>query len=785
MPASPLTIFGIRHHGPGSARSLCRALEALQPDILLVEGPPDADDLLPWVAHADLQPPVALLVYAAENPRQAVYYPFAVFSPEWQAIQYGLRRSLPVRFMDLPQGYQLSVSSEPVSVGGKPESEDQVSGKQEANGSLPPSLAPLSPDPLSPISLDPLRWIAETTGYSDPERFWEHLVEQRRQDRDLFAAILELMEALRQEVEQLPEASPPPAGEDIEACREAHMRQAIRAAQGEGFQRIAAVCGAWHAPALRPDHFPAKADAGRLKNLPRVKTAAAWVPWSYGRLAWESGYGAGLESPGWYDALWQAGENNLSPTEVTIRWMAQVAHLLRGEDLSASSAHVIEAVRLAESLAALRNRPLPGLPELNEATRAVFCFGDDLPLRLIREKLIVSERLGHVPAEAPMTPLHADLAAQQKRLRLPAEASFRDLDLDLRNPTDLGRSYLLHRLDILHIPWGQMQRLSGKSGTFHELWRLQWQPELAVRAVEASLWGNTVAEAAAAFIRHTAEQAEDLPALTGLVGGALLADLPDAVGALLARLDTAAALASDTGQLMDALPPLAEVLRYGNVRQTDTEMVAGVVGGLIARICVGLPAACASLNNDAAAEMFTRLMAVQRAVGLLQDPAHQQPWQATLATLADQAGLHGLLAGRACALLLEGHRFTAEEVSRRLGLALSTANEPAHAAAWVEGLLKGSGALLVHDDTLWQIIADWVAALPEETFTPLLPLLRRTFSTFTPPERRALGERARHGGQAPAAHRPSAADFDEGQAEAVLAVVGRLLGIQLTSEKTA
>ena len=35
-------IFGIRHHGPGCARSLRGALKALKPDIVMVEGPPDA-----------------------------------------------------------------------------------------------------------------------------------------------------------------------------------------------------------------------------------------------------------------------------------------------------------------------------------------------------------------------------------------------------------------------------------------------------------------------------------------------------------------------------------------------------------------------------------------------------------------------------------------------------------------------------------------------------------------------------------------------------------------------
>ncbi len=86
----------------------------------------------------------------------------------------------------------------------------------------------------------------------------------------------------------------------------------------------------------------------------------------------------------------------------------------------------------------------------------------------------------------------------------------------------------------------------------------------------------------------------------------------------MARLEAEAALASDTGQLMDALPPMANALRYGDVRQTDTRQVARVVDGLVARICIGLPAACASLNDDAGGEMSARLNETQRVVRLLQ-----------------------------------------------------------------------------------------------------------------------------------------------------------------------
>ena len=204
-----ITVFGIRHHGPGSARSLREALRAQNPDVILIEGPPDGNDLIAFAADAQMSPPVALLIYLPNEPKRAVYYPFAEFSPEWQAIQYGLAQNVPVRFIDLPQSHQFALDA--------------------GNKSDEPE-----------IRHDPLRWVAEASGYSDSERWWDHMIEHRRDSTESFKAIMELMSALREEVAKLDDQKPEPR-EDL---REAYMRQSIRAAEREGFERIAVVCGA-------------------------------------------------------------------------------------------------------------------------------------------------------------------------------------------------------------------------------------------------------------------------------------------------------------------------------------------------------------------------------------------------------------------------------------------------------------------------------------------------------------------------------------------------------------
>ncbi len=748
-----VTLLGIRHHGPGSARSVRAALEKLRPDCVLVEGPPEADALLPLFADPEAIPPLALLIYLPDNPQYAIFYPFAEFSPEWQAIRYALANKIMVRFMDLEQRHLL--------VAHRPDPEQ-------------------SPMPVFPSS-DPFQILAQAAGYSDSERWWERFIEQRRTTEGIFSGILELMSALRAEAESLGQNEPQ------NLAREAAMRNIIRAAQVEGYQNIAVVCGAWHAPALT--HLDTdQADETLLADFLRSivpdrragsstgHPAVSLIPWTYDRLARRSGYGAGIDSAGWYEHLWQ------SESSIVEGWMVKVAQQMRAEGLEVSPAHAIEGTRLAETLAALRDLPLPGLPEVEEAIRAVFCFGDDVPLRLIYEKLIVGQRMGKVPLAAPTVPLQRDLFAAQRRTRLEPSATPQTLDLDLRKPLLLERSRLLHRLNLLGIPWGRLQLASGGKGTFHEIWHIEWKPEFAVNIIEASIWGNTLLEAATNKVQNEAGHATELPAITRLVEVALLADLPEVIPPLLERTQSLAASSTDLSHLMDALPPLINISRYGNVRQTDTALVRHIVDELITRVCIGLPTACSALNEDAAQKMFARIRAINRGIDLIEGMGsgdHTQAWLRTLTTLATLSAGHGLIRGLASRLLYDAH--ADDETIIRMSLALSPGAPAADAAAWLQGFLRSGGQALIHDPALWQLLDEWVLSLSEASFITILPILRRTFSAFSDPERRQIGEFARNAGSR--LFSTGEMKLDPVRGEKALALVNVILGATNDEER--
>ena len=321
-----------------------------------------------------------------------------------------------------------------------------------------------------------------------------------------------------------------------------------------------------------------------------------------------------------------------------------------------SSAHLIEATRLADALAAMRGRRDPILEDIVDATRAVMTDGSDVPLAVVRRELIVGTRIGKVPESVPTAPLAADFERRRKSLRLKVSDTAQQLDLDLRTPTDLGRSHLLHRLTLLDIDWGtpRRERLGHGAGTFHEFWKLLWKPEYAVDLIVASRYGNTIEMAASAKAMELAGgDATGWRRLTELLESVLLASLPDAAAAIVERLGAVAAVAADVPALMAALPPLARVMRYGNVRGTDASMVAGIVDATVTRICVGLAPACASLDPDAARDMGGLIDGVSAAIGLLDDKEQRAAWQASLAGLARDEDLAGLVRGRACRILLD------------------------------------------------------------------------------------------------------------------------------------
>ena len=513
------------------------------------------------------------------------FWPFAEFSPEWQAIRWAVdaRRPGPV-LRPARRAHRFAA------------------GRRVGAERRPTPTSRSEPTPDDGARIDPIgaarrggrlrrpRALVGGRGRAPPPR--------RRTTTPLapFAAIAEAMAAVRG-------GAPPPAERGRVrrgAARGVHAHGPARGAAGRyaagrrGLRRLARA-------RARPHRCrPAAADAAVLKGLPKAKVAMTWVPWTHGRLASLAAATAPAStSPGWYHHLFTA------PDRPVARWLVDVAGVLREEDLPVSTAHVIEAVRLAETLATLRGRPLAGLAEVTEATRAVLCDGDELRLALVNRRLVVGERLGEVPDDTPRCRWPRDLAAPAAPAAAASRPALdRELDLDLRRDDRPAPQPAA-------APAAAARRRLGRARPTATARQGHVPGDLAA-ALAAGVRGRPGRGRAATAPRSSAAATAKVAELAGRgrvagrghrAGRALPAGrpgrrLPDrCCGAL----DDRAALDADVAHLMAALPALARTLRYGDVRGTDVGALRAVTDGLVVRVCVGLPAAVAGLDDDAAA----------------------------------------------------------------------------------------------------------------------------------------------------------------------------------------
>jgi hypothetical protein len=754
MPAQAderVRILGIRHHGPGSSALLRKALDVLDPACVLVEGPPEGDELIQYITDPDLKPPVAMLLHASDEASLASFTPFAEFSPEWQAIHWALKHERPVRFCDWPAAVSLSL--------------------QKAARDNPESVPP---QPRA----DALDLLASAAGYEDGETFWNGLIEQRgasgQEALSVFASIETAMTEARTQ-EGLSPQSPDEVLRNNQ--REAFMRTNIRATLKEVEGNIAVVTGAWHISGLRQATKPAD-DRALVKDLPRLKVEATWVPWTDSRLSAFSGYGAGVISPGWYRHLWSLYTRKKLPSaeEFASAWQSRTAFKLREEGYSAPTASAIEATRLALGLAALRDLPMPGIAEMREASLAAMCDGNPLPLAMLERKLYIGELVGEIGERVPQNPLARDLTEWQRKTRLKPQDLELEIKLDLRSDAGLLKSTLLHRLNLINVPWGKLLDAQAGRGTFREVWVIEWEPGYSVSLAEALVYGVTIEQAAGNATLKKARETTSITELASLIQRALVSDLPETAASCIEQLQAVAVNSSDITDLMKAVSPLVRVLRYGTARRLPEDALRSLILSISVEINAGVRIGSRGLNEETTAARIAAMEAYDEALRLFGDDGLTSSWRNELGKVVDDDQVTSSIAGLSLRRLHDVVAWEPEKVAAEFSRHTSS-RQPKESGAFLEGFLRGGSEVLLQDEPLLQLLDAWLCELSETDFTDSLPLLRRSMSSFDTVARRRVLEKVQRGRrQGTSAASPLAPESNPAF-EAALPLLYKILGL--------
>jgi len=711
-------IFGVRHLSPGGAYHLLQFLDQVKPTAVLVEGISDANS---QIAHftSDTKPPVAILAYTEELPVRTILFPFADYSPEYQALLWAKNHGVHAEFIDLPSSVFISLDDH---VSAEREGEDREEGSR--------------------ISVYE-QW-AKLAGVDDYDSYWEYNFEHNLNQNAYRLAAFEFGKSIRELLQDDPHEY---AKNQV---REAYMRRQIRKAMEKGHQaeKIVIVTGAYHASALGLDLDPMNDQ--EAEALPRVKTNLTLMPYSYYRLSAKSGYGAGNNAPAYYGMMWDClcrKDFSKLPAE----YFSRVVSHLRENGTHRSSADVIEGVRLANALAALHFGSGPNLKDLRDA--AVTCLGHG-ELSVVAEAIAHTEvgtAIGSLPEGVSRTSIQDDFYRQLKQLKLEKYKSVvaMDLDLDLRENIrvkseeaaflDLHRSSFLHRLKVLNISFQHLKPRTQQSATWAESWVLRWTPEAEIELVESTLRGETIELATAYEFKERMDKCQNIEEAARVIREACECGMMESMEQAKSALQRLAVDSSSFIEISQAAYDLSIVINFGDIRKFDGSQLIPLLQQLFLRGTL-LMADAARCDNNGAKLMLDAMHRLNLIALEHYTLVDEELWVKKLMELSDADDRNPILSGYACSIILERNLMDGEKLSQEVSRRLSPGIDADLGAGWFEGLsLRNRYALLARMN-LWEQLADYVASLDPEQFKQALVFLRRAFGDFGPAEKRSICE---------------------------------------------
>ncbi len=586
--------------------------------------------------------------------------------------------------------------------------------------------------------------IADLADERDYDTYWERHFEHNVAPDSYRGATIELGRSLR----ELEEDAPRWRAENL--VREAYMRRHVEQALAAGYKpdKIVAVVGAFHASVLTGE-FPPMADE-ELASLPRRSSKLTLMPYSYFRLSSQSGYGAGNLAPAYFELLWDA-LNERGVADLSRRYLSLVARRQRETGTHRSTAEVIDGVRMAETLSALKGGLAPTLADLRDAAVTLLGHGELSAITEALASVDVGTAIGQLPKGVSQTSIQEDFERELQRLRLEKYRTTlqQELDLDLRESRrvkseeaaflDLHRSSFFHRLRVLGVSFAKLGRSRQDSVTWGEKWSLRWTPESEIELVEAVLLGETVELATAYKFKSSLEGCNSIADAAAMVHDACQCGLMKSMEVARNRLQELAATSSDFVTLSAAAWQLSLVVRFGDVRRFDAEPLVPLLEELFVLAVLALyPAAVC--DDRAAPEMLIAIDELNK-VGLEFHNRVEEPlWIERLQRLADSDDRNSVLSGYACAILLERGLIENDSLAREVSRRLSPGVPADLGAGWFEGLAQRNRYALLARQTIWEQLAHYIESLEEEQFRRALVFLRRAFASFSPREKRQIAE---------------------------------------------
>ncbi len=743
----PVLLFPVRHHSPVCSYQLVRTIEAYAPDCILIEGPENANDLIPVLTSEETALPAAIY-YFYKDTRKLVseegedyhcYYPFLYASPEYNAMAEAKKRGIPAQFIDLPYSEILIHT----------QGNSGLRTEQEKHSYA---------DDSHLVKSRFYAKLCEKTGLRSFEEFWEKYFEIggiRKTPEEFIRQMHTYCILTRRETPQ----------EELEAdatlVREQCMASRIQAAM-QVHKKVLVVTGGFHSIGLH-ELLQKEVKAPKLHSFsPDVQNCYP-MAYSYDAADALRGYASGMQHPKFYDDICKDLLSGTEPEGIyrthTLDLLAKTAKEAAKKDVPLSIADVTAAYSLMEGLAALRGAQDCGMYELYDGVTSCMIKGEKttasaLPLEILGQ-LATGDAVGRIGDRTHVPPLIADFEAQCEAFRLKARSAVpQEAEIALfQNGRGMEESRFFHRMEFLGTEFAQ--RLKGPDlhrGTdrsrVREVWKYRRTPHVDAVLIDHTTDGFTLEEACRT-----------------LAGKALRRER---------RCETAAKIAVDCFLMGIALPPqdtaLMEEIMVGDGdffsigkglyyfdMLHSLRMLYGFSDSAVMQFisqCFGKLVTLLPSMGDVPAERAQECIEICRILHGVTGrilPERREEFALALQTLTEREEKEPSVYGAASGLLyaMDGSRRVQAESAMRGYLRGSLAMQK-QGALYLKGLFETARDIALTDESFLQMADALMAGMEFQDFLEILPSLRLAFSYFTPSEIRstAAAAAALHSGEA-------------------------------------
>ncbi|MDE5698420.1 MAG: hypothetical protein K2I96_13590 [Lachnospiraceae bacterium] len=750
-----IMLIPVRHHSPACSYQIKKIFAEWKPDAVLVEGPDNANALLPVMLHEDTRAPFAIY-YAYHDKAEKIseeqehykcYYPFLDYSPELVALREAYKNMTEVSFIDLSYGDILAASAERAAEGEAPRNynDDYLLTRNEY-----------------------IERLCEKTGLRSFDEFWEKYFELNGlyEDSDVFFSHLSAYCALARE-------NTPAEVLQREGClaREQHMaaRIALQAMYGCGgvkkhgeIQRILVLTGGFHTPGLKErlsgENWEETVQyAKKIEHyVPNKDESVYLMPYSMEAADALNGYASGMPYTGFYQKIWEglASQEERPYETAVLDLLVASGKESRKQEGALSTYDEICAWQMAQGLAALRGKPQTGAYELQDAVLSSYVKGEcnitsDMPLRTLR-RLMTGTGSGALCTLADVPPIVLDFQEQCKKFGIRTDSTLeKEVTLSIFSSRKHRRmSRFFHRMAFLQTAFAKrvkgpnLQQRKDRS-LIREIWKYKYSAQVFAALIDVSVHGATMEEAIVSLVQERLRQDTKADSAAILLTQVFEMGISSQLDLVYERVHELILKDMDFYSIADAVKSLTMMEELGALYESDLEF--GVLLHTGVRKLITLLPGITRMQDEMLDAGMNALKLLYQITGRKgqEDTGEREDFYEALHRMQGDVQIHAGLNGCIHGILYGG----SQEDSRAVGAACrgyltGTREQLLKTAVFFRGLFFTAKDLMLMEREMLVMIDAFLGEVDEMEFMELLPQLRMAFAYFTPSETDKIARQA-------------------------------------------